>query len=52
MNMSVYEWKDLPWRKIEQQVFKLQQRIFKASKDSGGWIEPLTVVRGTSDKGY
>jgi RNA-directed DNA polymerase len=32
MNMSVYEWKDLPWRKIEQQVFKLQQRIFKASK--------------------
>jgi RNA-directed DNA polymerase len=26
----VYEWKDLPWRKIAQQVFKLQQRIFKA----------------------
>lgn len=28
----VYEWKDLNWRKIEQQVFKLQKRIYQASK--------------------
>jgi len=26
------EWKDLPWRKLERQVFKLQKRIFKASQ--------------------
>lgn len=28
----MYEWKDLPWRKIEQQVFKLQKRIYQASR--------------------
>src|SRR3989442_12630724 len=27
----VYEWRDLPWRKLERQVFGLQRRIFKAS---------------------
>jgi RNA-directed DNA polymerase len=27
----VYEWKDLPWKHIEQQVFKLQKRIYQAS---------------------
>jgi RNA-directed DNA polymerase len=26
-----YEWKTLPWRKLEQTVFKLQQRIYRAS---------------------
>jgi|SRR5579883_728108 len=26
-----YEWKDLPWRKIQVKVFKLQQRIYRAS---------------------
>ncbi|MCY7277116.1 MAG: group II intron reverse transcriptase/maturase [Phormidesmis sp. CAN_BIN44] len=26
------EWKDLPWRKLERKVFKLQKRIFKASQ--------------------
>jgi len=26
------EWKDLPWRKLERRVFKLQKRIFKASQ--------------------
>jgi hypothetical protein len=30
--MPVYEWKVLPWRKIQQQVYKLQKRIFKASR--------------------
>jgi RNA-directed DNA polymerase len=27
-----YEWKDLPWRAIERQVLRLQERIFKASR--------------------
>lgn len=33
MNTSVtmYEWKDIPWRKLEVQVFKLQKRIYQAS---------------------
>ena len=26
------EWKDIPWRKLERKVFKLQKRIFKASQ--------------------
>lgn len=26
------EWKDVPWRKLERKVFKLQKRIFKASQ--------------------
>ena len=30
--MPVYEWKDLPWHKIQQQVYRLQNRIFKASR--------------------
>ncbi len=28
---SVYEWTDLNWREIEQQVWKLQKRIYQAS---------------------
>jgi RNA-directed DNA polymerase len=27
-----YEWNGLPWRKLEQAVYKLQKRIFKASQ--------------------
>src|SRR3954468_8052587 len=27
-----YEWKALPWRKLERTVFKLQNRIFRASQ--------------------
>jgi len=27
-----YEWKTLPWRELERAVFKLQKRIFRASK--------------------
>jgi RNA-directed DNA polymerase len=30
--VPVYEWGDLPWRKLEQVVYKLQKRIFKASQ--------------------
>ncbi len=26
-----YEWKDLPWKKIQVKVFKLQRRIYRAS---------------------
>lgn len=26
------EWNEIPWRKLERKVFKLQKRIFKASK--------------------
>jgi RNA-directed DNA polymerase len=29
---SVYEWNDLDWRVIEQQVFKLQTRIYRAAR--------------------
>ena len=28
----MYEWKDIPWRKIERDVFKLQKRIYQASR--------------------
>ena len=28
----VYDWKALPWRKLEQSVFKLQKRIYQASR--------------------
>src|SRR5207249_6439718 len=27
-----YVWKDVPWRAIERRVFKLQQRIYRASQ--------------------
>jgi len=30
--LPVYEWSDLPWHKLEQVVYKLQKRIFKASQ--------------------
>jgi RNA-directed DNA polymerase len=32
MSPSAYEWKNLPWRKLERQVFKLQKRIYQASR--------------------
>jgi len=28
----MYEWKNIPWRKIERNVFKLQKRIYQASR--------------------
>lgn len=28
----MYEWQDLPWKKIERAVFKLQKRIYRASQ--------------------
>ncbi len=31
----MYKWQDLPWRKIERAVFKLQKRIYQASAIGG-----------------
>ena len=31
-NLATVEWKDIPWRKVERIVFKLQKRIFQASQ--------------------
>lgn len=31
VQQPMYEWQDLPWRKIERSVFKLQKRIYQAS---------------------
>lgn len=31
-HQPMYEWKDLPWRTIERNVFKLQKRIYQASQ--------------------
>ena len=28
----MYEWSDIPWHKLEKNVYKLQKRIFKASR--------------------
>ncbi|NET61342.1 MAG: group II intron reverse transcriptase/maturase [Symploca sp. SIO2E6] len=28
----MYEWNEIPWRKLERNVYKLQQRIYKASR--------------------
>ena len=32
MNAPTYRWQDLDWREIESQVFKLQKRIYSASR--------------------
>lgn len=32
VDKPVYEWQDLPWKIIEKRVFKLQKRIYQASK--------------------
>lgn len=31
---SRYKWKDLPWQEIEGKTFKLQKRIYRASRIS------------------
>ncbi|MFB2983125.1 reverse transcriptase domain-containing protein [Microseira sp. BLCC-F43] len=30
--LATVEWKDIPWRKVERVIFKLQKRIFQASQ--------------------
>src|SRR4030067_3077822 len=32
VSKPMYEWKPLPWRKIERKVFKLQKRIYQAER--------------------
>lgn len=32
LSKTTVEWKNIPWRKIERAVFKLQKRIFKAAQ--------------------
>ncbi|MBC6473399.1 MAG: reverse transcriptase N-terminal domain-containing protein, partial [Hormoscilla sp. GM102CHS1] len=27
----MYEWRTIPWRKLERRVFKLQKRIYRAA---------------------
>ncbi|MEN9568094.1 MAG: hypothetical protein RLZZ69_3290, partial [Cyanobacteriota bacterium] len=28
---TTYEWRDIPWQKLERKVFKLQKQIYRAS---------------------
>src|SRR6266704_375291 len=37
------EWSDLPWRKLEQHLYRLQKRIFKAS--ARGDLKPVHQVQ-------
>ena len=32
MNSDMYRWEHLPWETIERQVYKLQKRIYQASR--------------------
>jgi len=32
VSQPMYEWKELPWKEIEKQTFKLQKRIYQATK--------------------
>jgi RNA-directed DNA polymerase len=58
---SMYEWKDINWRKVERCVFKMQKRIFRASQQGNvklvhklqrlllkSWYSKLLAVRRVS----
>jgi RNA-directed DNA polymerase len=50
---TMEEWKDTPWRKLERYVFRLQNRIFKASqRDDVRTVRQLqkTLIRSRSAK--
>ncbi|MBC6479338.1 MAG: reverse transcriptase N-terminal domain-containing protein [Hormoscilla sp. GM7CHS1pb] len=32
-NRRVYDWKAVPWQKLERTVFKLQKRIYRAAQN-------------------
>lgn len=32
LTQQEYEWSDLPWKKFEKSLFKLQKRIYQASR--------------------
>lgn len=47
------DWKDIPWRKLERYVFRLQKRIFKASQqDDKKTVRRLqkTLIRSRAAK--
>src|SRR4028118_841521 len=53
LNNQTVEWRTIPWRNLEVQVFKLQKRIFRAS--SRGDVKAVrrlhkTLMRSTSGK--
>ncbi|MFM6455397.1 MAG: reverse transcriptase domain-containing protein, partial [Planktothrix sp.] len=58
---SMYEWKDINWRKVERCVFKMQKRIFRANQQGkvklvhnlqrllmNSWYSKLLAVRRVS----
>jgi len=40
-----YQWKDLPWKKMDKRVYKLQKRIYKAS--SRGDVKAIRKLQKT-----
>jgi RNA-directed DNA polymerase len=42
----MYEWKDIPWHKLERNVFKLQKRIYQASR--GGNVQLVQTPEATN----
>ena len=44
------EWSQINWRKVERYVFKLQQRIFQASRD--GKIKSVRKLQRTLTRSY
>jgi len=44
------EWSQINWRKVERYVFKLQQRIFRASRD--GKIKSVRKLQRTLTRSY
>ena len=40
------EWKEVPWKKLEKRVFKLQKRIYKAS--SRGDVKTVRKLQKTA----
>ncbi len=44
----MYEWSTLPWTQVERQVFKLQTRIYRASKRGDHCHDGKTAGDGSS----
>ena len=38
----MYAWQDIPWHKVERAVFKLQQRIYRASRH--GDVKTVDII--------
>ncbi len=42
VSKPVYKWQEIPWRKLERNIFKLQKRIYKASRRGDvKWVRRL-----------